>query len=224
MKKTIFLQIICCLILLSCSDKYASLQRLNVAPQILTDKDSMTIREKDYSNYFIAAGFIRITAKDSMAKGMYLSVYDSTNHLEVFYDSTRLTKPVAINQYTVLYIACKDTGVFPLTVKIVDRFEKESIRIIPVRVVANQVPEAVLQVGIVNYAPGMGVYTIDASKSYSAMSRIVHYTFLIDNNETSLVNSSIKTTLYSGIHTIGLMVTDDLGARSALKTDQITIP
>jgi len=224
MKQSFILQFICCLALLSCSDKYASLQRLNVAPQILTDKDSMTIREKDYSNYFAGAGFIRITAKDSMATGMYLSVYDSTNHLEVFYDSTRLTKPVAINQYTVLYIACKDTGVFPLTVKVVDRFEKESIRIIPVRVVANQVPEAVLQVGIVNYAPGMGVYTIDASKSYSAMSRIIHYTFLIDNNETSLVNSSIKTTLYSGIHTIGLMVTDDLGARSALKTELITIP
>jgi hypothetical protein len=224
MKATTLIYLFFSLLLNSCSDKYSSLQRLNVAPQILTDKDSMTIREKDYSNYYTGAGFIRITAKDSMAAGMYLTVYDSTNHLEVFYDSVRLTKPVAINQYTVLYIACKDTGVFPLTVKIVDRLEKESTKIIPVKVVANQLPEAVLQVNPINYAPGVGIYNLDASKSFSAMSRIVHYTFLIDNNETSMVKPSIKTTLYSGIHTIGLSVTDDLGARSMLKTELIVIP
>lgn len=213
----------CLNLFFACSDKYVAMQRMNVSPQILTSKDSMVLRERDYSNYNNGAGFLRITAKDSMATGMYLSLYDSTKHLEVYYDSTRLTTPVAINQYTVVYIACKDTGTYPLTIKIVDRFYKASQRILPVKVVPNQAPEAVLKTSLVELSPGKGVYTIDASKSFSAMSRIIHYTFMIDNNESTLVTPTIKTTFYSGTHVIGLIVTDDLGKKSDLKTETINI-
>lgn len=207
----------------SCSDKYISLQRIDVPPVIVTDKDSMTIRERDFSNYNRGAGFIRVTAKDSLATGMNIKVYDSTGHLQVFYDSAKLVNVLPLNQATVLFIACKDTGYYPLTIEVTDKVQQVGKRVIPVNVVANQIPETRFTMRTLDYGQGRVQYLVDASGSSSKMGRIVSYTYKIDSSESTLFVPTIKTTLYSGEHIIGVVVTDDLGAKSILKTEKITV-
>ena len=179
--KCIANSVICLLLLIAgCTDKYVSLQRVNQPPVILTDKDSLTIREKDYMNHFKGAGFMRITVKDSMAPGMHIIALDSTGTLEVFYDSVRMTKAIPLNQASVIYVASKQVGVFPLSITVIDKLEKTNTKTIPVKVVANTPPVASFKMSPTDYSPGKAQYSIDASGSSSAMSRIVSYTFYID--------------------------------------------
>lgn len=222
--KCIANSVIClCLLLAGCSDKYVSLQRVNQPPVILTDKDSLTIREKDYMNHFKGAGFMRITVKDSMAPGMHIMAVDSTGNLEVFYDSVKMTKALPLNQASVIYVACKQVGEFPLSITVIDKLEKTNTKTIPVKVVANTPPVASFKMSATDYSPGKAQYSIDASASSSPMSRIVTYTFFIDGVQTTLLTPIIKTTFYTGDHTVGVVVTDDLGAKSMQTIKTVTV-
>ncbi len=214
-----------CLILAitGCSDKYESLQRVNQPPVIITDRDSLKIRERDYMNHYQGAGFLRITVKDSMARGMHVIAIDSTGNLEVFYDSVKMTKAIPLNQASVVYVAAKQLGEFPLSITVIDRLDKTNTKTIPVRVVANTPPVAAFIISPTDYSSGKAQYSIDASMSTSEMSRIVSYTFYIDGIPTTLLTPKIKTTFYTGDHTVGVVVTDDLGAKSMQSIKTVTV-
>ena len=215
--------VVALLILTGCSDKYESLQRVNQPPVIITDRDSLKIRERDYMNHFQGAGFLRITVKDSMAPGMHIVAIDSTGNLEVFYDSVKMTKAIPLNQASVIYVASKQVGVFPLSITVIDKLEKTNTKTIPVRVVANTPPVADFRMNPTDYSPGKAQYSIDASMSKSPMSRIITYTFYIDGVATTLLTPTIKTTFYTGDHTVGVVVTDDLGAKSMQTIKTVTV-
>jgi hypothetical protein len=210
--------------LYGCSDKYVAFQRIDVAPNIITDKDSITIRVNDYSNYYKGAGFLKISAVDTLATGDYLNCFDSTGHLEVLQDSTKINGlQIAINQAAILYVGCKDTGTYPLTIQVVDRFGKMSKKTIPVKVISNIAATPVLNTLLIASSSGQALYILDATLSKAPISRIISYSYSIDGSETTLYQSSIKTMLYTGVHEIQLKVYDDLGLCSPTFKTQITV-
>ena len=210
---------------LSCSDKYEHLRRIDAAPILVLSKDSMTIRIKDYSNYFQGAGFLKINVQDTLSPGVYINCIDTTGHLEVLQDSAKINgKYIAINQPAIVFIACKDTGYYPLTVQVFDRFQNSRQRTIMVRVVNDEPPITNLKIQLTESLPGMATYIIDASGSTSKMGRIIMYNYTIGGANSSLFKSSIKVTLYSGTHRIAVTVADDLGILSPICESKIIVP
>lgn len=207
----------------ACSDKYDSFVRIDHPPFIVTDKDTMNIRVKDYSGYFAGMGYIKIAAKDTLATGLFFEAIDTTGHLDVFYDSTKITGPIALNQSAILFVACKDTGIYPLRVRMVDRLDKFSDRTIPVRVLKNEPPVADLQIKTLEALPGKTTLQLDAGTSTSRMSRIVAYTFTINTYSETLLQPLKKVVLYSGQHSISVRAIDDLGAISPLVEKKVYV-
>lgn len=206
-----------------CSDKSDSFLRVSVPPIIETNKDSMNIRIKDYSGYYAGNGLLRISAKDTLAKGLHFFAEDSTGNLEIYYDSATVQGPLPLNQPAWLYVACKSPGLYFLKVSIYDQLGQKSTKRIPVQVWPNEVPVASFRLDLVEQGNGYAVYDI-VSTSTTRMSKIVEYIFFVNNIATPIYQPKMRVTLYSGTNKIGLQVKDDLGLISILKEEQKIIP
>ena len=224
-KNTMFLVVFFSLLLAACSDKYSFLQSKTTATlskAILTDKDTMLIRLKDYSNYS-GGGFIRFAAADTSVAVTSWRFIDSTNHLKVFYDSAMLSAPVVVNQSTIIYIACEDTGRYFLSAILTDRTGAKGVRNIPVHVVLNQPPVPVMKVTVTDSAYGYKTVKVDASSSYVPMGKIEKYLFYVDGAETARFVPTETIVLYLGTHIIGIKVVDDLGFVSVVSEKSVTV-
>ena len=201
------------IVLGGCSDKYTFLQATTssaLTKVILSNKDSMVIRLKDYSNYS-TGGFIRFIAVDSSVAPASWRFIDSSGHLKIFYDSAMLAAPVAVNQYSTIYLACDDTGRYVLSTILTDRSGAKGVKNIPVRVVLNQPPVAVMNLTITDSSYGYKKINLDASRSYVPLGRIEKYLFYVNGVLTSRYLPTETIALYSGSHVIGVKVIDDLG-------------
>jgi hypothetical protein len=202
-----------------CSDKYDSFLRVSVPPIIQTNKDSMNIRIKDYSGYYAGNGLLRISAKDTLAKGLHFTAEDTTGNLEIYYDSATVQGPLPLNQPAWLYIACKSPGLYTLKVSIYDQLGQSSTKRIPVQVWPNEAPVASFRMDLIEQGSGYATYDI-VSTSTTRMSKIVEYIFYVNNIATPIYQSKMRVTLYSGTNKIGLQVKDDLGLTSTIKEEQ----
>ena len=224
-KKISFRVVLFSLILSACSDKYSFLQSKtlgSLSRAILSDKDTMMIRFKDYSNYS-AGGFIRFAAADTSVTVTSWRFVDSTNHLKVYYDSAMLNAPVVVNQSTIIYVACNDTGRYLLSAILTDRTGAKGVKNIPVHVVSNQPPVPLMKVTVVDSASGYKAIKVDASASYVPLGRIEKYLFYVDGAETARYLPTETIVLYSGSHVVGIKVVDDLGFISVVTEKNINV-
>ena len=182
----------------------------------------MTIRISDYSNYS-GGGFIRFTAADSSVAVSGWSFVDSSKNLLVFYDSSRLTQPIAINQQSIVYIACADTGRFTLSAILTDRTGAKGLKNIPVRVVPRQPAVPILTISVIDSSQGQLILKVDASLSFEPLARLVKYIISVNGVPNARYTPVQTIAHYSGKHTIGLQVVDDLGNVSDLVTKQYTV-
>jgi len=198
-------------LLFSCSNKYDALRNTDKAPVILTDKDSLNVRYKDYSNFNLGAGYLKINLQNNFFVGLNLTFIDSLNIFKVFYEGKLLTLPLAVNQYSIIFVSCEKIGQYPFIIKCVDAFGNASTKIIIVNSVDDVPPVANLSLF---ESTGTSVYTLDGSLSSSPKSSIVTYNFYIDNYLVTSKLSKVDYQFYSGTHTVSLIVVDDLGKAS----------
>jgi hypothetical protein len=224
-KKTVLSTALAIFCFSACSDKYSVMQSkttVTLTKAILTDKDTMLIRRKDYSNYS-AGGFIYFSAADTAVNVASWRFIDSTDHLKVFYDSAMLPAPVVVNQATIIYVASEDTGRFMLTAILTDRTGAKGVRNIPVHVVLNQPPVPSLKIKVLDAGNGYKKIFVDGSASFVPMGKITKYLFYVDGAETGRYLPTETIFLYSGSHTIGLKVVDDLGVISVVSEQNIIV-
>lgn len=186
---------------------------------ISTDKDSIVIRVNDMFNSYKNAGFIKITATKGSLNPQNLSITDSTNTLLFFNDSTQvhgtylnISKPVTI------YVASEKKGKYIMNIKVLDIIGKPSYKSIPVNVIENIRPNAYF-----NVTQNNTLITIDASASNSKYGQIRTYNYIIDGINNIKTSPIFTKSLAPGLHTISLIVIDDLGIESLITTKYITI-
>lgn len=209
--------------LVSCSDKYESFRNMATTPKIITDKDTMTIRVKDYFNYSPGKGFLEITFKDSISKGMNFEFQSLGNTLTVLYDGVIVNQPVPVNQYTSIYIGAEKIGIYPLTIFVINNFDVKTTKTILVKVIDGVLPVSNLNVTLIESTPTFAICSLDASLSSSLTSKIVLYKFYIDKYLVTSKKSSLSYNLPSGIHKIGVITVDDLGKQSIISELSINI-
>ena len=207
----------------SCSNKYESFRNIATTPKIITDKDTMTIRIKDYYNYSPGLGFLKITFKDSISKGMNFEFESLGNNLIVLYDGVMVNQPVPVNQYTSIYIGSEKIGIYPLTIRVINNFDIKTTKTILVKVIDGVIPVANLTATIIESSPTFAICSFDASLSSSPTSKIVLYKFYIDKHLVTSKKNTISYNLPLGTHKIGLITIDDLGKQSIITEISINI-
>lgn len=212
-----------------CSDKYASLVAAAPEPRLFFDRDTIVVREKDYS--FAASAlnpFIKLYAVPSPPQ-MHLSFTDSSGRVRFMYRSARMEdgKPIVVaGDSTLLFCACDTAGWYAVDVYLTDHLGKTASRQLMIRCIANERPVAGLTVSFLDSSLEQSWrYRLDASASGKPYGLIRSYLFAVDGVAIHSFSSFINVTFHQrGEHSVSLSVSDDLGAVSDTLTQKILIP
>jgi hypothetical protein len=198
--------------LFACSKQYETVTSSSVAPSVAFDKDTLKIRVNDLYNTNNNASYLTIHAVETTNPAAYTKVIDSTGTFKVFLDGKNiLNQAIDVANKVKLFVSGSKEGLHILNFNTYDRFGQYSTKSLIVNVVPNIAPTGIFTYKIINQT-----IQIDASTSYSLNGKIIKYSYYFDGIEYTIASSNYTKTLTPGLHEVGLVVTDDLGAPSII--------
>lgn len=221
-----------CLLMLmlmgACSDKYQSI--LDAAPkqELSFSKDSVQIRERDYTNILYSGnGQLTIYCRDANRQ-LNLMREDTSTLVHLLYRGEDIVpgKSLPLADSLQVFISADRPGLYHLQFYLTDRLGRIIARQLPVRVLASQpaTPDFFYrmeeQTQLQNWP-----YQFNASLSHKPDGIITRYHYSINGQMIDSRDPVIKWIFRSkGEHVVGLSVTDDLAQLSATVYKKIMIP
>jgi uncharacterized lipoprotein YajG len=223
-----FLSIMSVLIFLSaCSDKYKSLYESAPKPALSFNKDTITIREKDYRNInWTNNGRLTINCADqSHQLNLQFSDTSSKVHFNFRGDSLISGQPILVMDKVEMFVSCDTVGIYGLDFKLTDQLGKITQKQLIVKCLANQKAKAsFFYVPLENSQLQSWGYVFDASNSQKPDGIITAYHYSINGQAVTTNLPVMNWTFHAkGTHNVNLYVTDDLGKNSDMFYKQITI-
>jgi hypothetical protein len=215
------------IVLFACSDKYQSLYNSAPSPGLSFNKDSVVIREKDYTNVNQTNHGILTFYCKSPNNQLNIQLTESTGKVHLMYRGTDIlnTGVLLVMDSISVFCTADTAGIYAIDCQLTDRLGKVSDRQITVRAIANQkaIPDFYdyLLDGSITQS---WVYQFNASATQKPDGIITTYHFLINGQEMLSSSPFFTWTFHSnGAQDIGLYVTDDLGQHSDTIHKQLLI-
>ncbi|MES2328210.1 MAG: PKD domain-containing protein [Bacteroidota bacterium] len=220
--------IVCVLLLAGCSDKYESLYNSAPAPGLSFNKDTVAIREKDYTNVNRSDNGRLVFYCKSPNTDLNLQLTDTSGKVHVKYRGEDVMNkgPLPVIDSVVVFCAGDTAGVYSIDCLLTDRLGKVSEKQLIIKCFSNQpATPSFFFIPIDNNQPQNWPYVFDASLSHKDNGNIVSYHYSI-NGQPIITNSPVMNYTFHarGTHDIGLFVTDDLGLNSDTIHHQLIIP
>lgn len=213
---------------LACSDKYRAVVDSAPVPQILFNKDTISIREKDETNILHTDhGNLTIYIKE-VGHQLNLIREDTNSAVHIMYRGEDILpgRSLPVTDSIQVFISADSPGDFTLAFTLTDRLGRIITRYLPVRVLANQAATPVFFYR--QEAPAQlqsWPYQLNASLSADPDGSIMQYHFLINGQLVDSRDPAIRWVFRAkGEQVVGLYVTDDLGLSSATVYQKIMIP
>lgn len=214
-------------LLSACSNKYESIVNSAPAPGLSFNKDTISIREKDYSNINWTNNGRLTFYCSSPNHELNLQLSDTSGKVHILYRGDDLINksPLPVIDSVMVFCNCDEPGIYSVDCLLTDRLGKVSQKQIIVRCLSNQPARpSFLFSALDTYQLQSWPYRFDASLSQKPDGIITTYHFSINGQP---VVSSIPVMDYvfhaKGTHDVGLFVTDDLGKNSDTIHQQILI-
>ena len=201
-----------------CSDKYESLYNSAPSPGISFSKDSVLIREKDYTD-LNQSNNGRLTFYCKSANNqMNIQFTDTGNKVHIMYRGVDLVNTGALPVMDSILVFCTaDTiGIYAIDCLLTDRLGKVAQKQLIVHSLANQSIQPNFFFFLTdNSITQSWVYQFNASGTQKPDGVIMAYHFLINGQEFISSTPFFTWTFHAnGMQDIGLYVTDDLGKNS----------
>lgn len=226
MKSWIYLLML--VLLGACSDKYQSI--LDAAPkqELSFSKDSVHIRERDYTNILYSGnGQLTIYCKD-VNHQLNLVRDDTSISVHLLYRGEDIVpgKSLPVADSLQLFISADRPGMYHLKFYLTDRLGRVITQQLPVRVFVNQpaTPDFFYRMEEQTQLQSWPCQ-FNASLSQKTDGIITHYHYSINGQPIDSRDPVIRWVFRAkGEHVVGLSVTDDLGQPSATVYKKIMIP
>ncbi len=212
----------------ACSNKYESVLNSAPKPELGFSKDTVRIREKDYTNVrYTNNGRLTIYCSES-GHELNLQLEDTSSRVHVIYRGAEITSGASlpVMDSIVVFINADEAGMYALDFYLSDRLGKTAKKTLLVQCSTNQQPIAsFFFVAVTPATLQSWPYVFDASLSGKPDGVITAYHFTINGQAVDTNQPVMNWTFHAkGEHTIELYVTDDLGKNSEVFTKKITIP
>jgi hypothetical protein len=225
----IFLALCCLSLFSSCSDKYNSLYDAAVPPLLSFNKDTMHIREKDYSGII---GWVNpILWMHSIPSLPQLNIFysDTSGKVHFTYRGTPMqdSKPIIVaGDSTSLWCSCDTAGVYRVDFYLTDQLGKISYRPFIVNCLANDKAKPDLFLELVDSSSlGNWYYRFDATKTEKKYGRLAGFYFTVNGSPVFSRTAVLDWVFHNrGEQLISLYVVDDLGLHSDTITQKTFIP
>jgi hypothetical protein len=209
-----------CLILFfcSCSNKYESVLNSAPKPSILFNKDTLRIREKDYTNINRTDNGTLTLYCPNAGHQLNIVLSDTSGKVHFFYRGGRIQngQPLIAMDSVQLFATCDTAGIYPVDFLLTDQLGRIDQRTLVVKCAPNQKANpSFFYVAEPNEQQQSWSYLFEGSISNDPDGSIVSYTYSINGQLISTNQPSLHFTFHAkGEHTIGLFVIDDLGLHS----------
>lgn len=224
MKKQIVFVIL--IVLGACSNKYESLYNSAPPPGLSFNKDTINIREKDYSNINLTdngkLSFFCISPNTSLN----LQLSDTGSKVHIMYRGEDVINkgPLPVMDSVVVFCACDTPGVYAIDCLLTDRLGKVSEKQLIVHCYANRPAKASFFYTLLGKSPQNWFYRFNASLSQKTDGIITAWYFSVNGQQVTTAQPVMDWVFHAtGPHDIGLYVTDDLGMNSDTIHKQIII-
>lgn len=213
---------------IGCSDKYKSLFDAAPAPLLLFDKDTISIREKDYFNINASNKGLFNFRCNAASHQLNLTLSDSSGKVHFEYKGGRIpnNQPLLISSDSfLLFCNCDTVGKYPVKFYLSDQLGKMSSRPILVDCAANKKAIPVFSYTTLDTTFENWKFRFDASASSKADGVIQYYHFSI-NGIPFVTNIPVVEWVFhsKALYTISLYVSDDLNLNSDTITKTLLIP
>jgi hypothetical protein len=226
MKKQIAFVIL--VILGACSDKYESLYNSAPQPGLGFNKDTVVIREKDYTNVNRSDNGRLVFYCSSPNTDLNLQLSDTSRKIHIMYRGEDVVNkgPLPVIDSVVVFCAADTAGLYSIDCLLTDRLGKVSEKQLIVKCFANMSASAsFFFVALGSTQLQNWPYVIDGSLSHKDYGVIVSYHYSINGQAIITTTPVMNYTFHArGTHDIGLFVIDDLGLSSDTIHHQLIIP
>lgn len=214
-------------ILGACSDKYESLYMSAPPPGLSFNKDSVRVREKDYTNINHSDNGRVVFYCSSPNTDLNLQLSDTSGKVHILYRGEDVMNkgPLPVIDSVVVFCTGDTAGLYSVDCLLTDKLGKVSEKQMIVKCFANQPAKAsFFFIPLDNNQLQNWPYVFDASLSHKDNGVIVSYHYSI-NGQPIVTNTSTMNYIFHarGTHDIGLFVTDDLGLNSDTVHHQLII-
>ena len=210
--------LICLIVLSACSNKYESLYKSALPPGLRFNKDTVSIREKDYANINWTDNGRLSFYCGSPNNQLNLQLSDTSGNVHVMYrgDDVLNKGLLPVMDSILVFCTCDTAGVYAVDCLLTDRLGKVSEKQLIINCSPNQMPIAIFSyIALDNNQFQNWSYHFDASLSSDPDGIIREYHFSIDGQPIVTTTPFMDWTIHAaGTHAIGLYVTDDLGRNS----------
>lgn len=216
-------------IAVGCSDKYQSLYDAAKAPVLAFSKDTMRIREKDYTNINGWVNPVLWMHSIPSMEQLNISYSDTSGKVHFSYRGVAMEagkQIIVAGDSTSLFCDCDTAGLYSVDFYLTDQLGKVSYRPFIVDCLANDraVPDLFIEFVDSSQADNW-YYRFDATKTEKKYGKITGYYYGVNGqvfyNATAVANWVFHS---HGEQTVSLYVTDDLGLHSDTLTKKIIIP
>lgn len=225
MKQWIYLLIL--VLVGACSDKYQSILDAAPSQELSFSKDSVQIREKDYSNILYSTnGQLTLYCKDVIHQ-LNLVRDDTSTSVHLLYRGEDIVpgKSLPVADSLQVFISADRPGMYQLRFYLTDRLGRVISQQLPVRVLTNQpaTPDFFYRMEAQAQLQSWP-FQFNASLSHKPDGIITRYHYSINGQAIDSRDPVIRWIFRSkGEHVVGLSVTDDLGQPSATVYKKIMI-
>lgn len=214
-------------ILGACSNKYESVVNSAPKPELGFNRDTVRIREKDYTNVRNTNnGRVTIYCSEP-GHSFTLQREDTSSRVHVMYRGNEITSGASlpVMDSIVVFINADTSGLYALDFYLTDRLGKTAKKKLMVSCWPNQQAVATFFYTALGPTTQSWPYQFNASLSGKPDGMITVYHFSIYGQAVDTYQPILNWTFHAkGEYTIGLYVTDDLGKNSETFTQKITIP
>ena len=225
MKKQLLIYVL--ILLSACSDKYQSLYESAPKPALSFNKDTITIREKDYRNInWTNNGKLTLYCGDQTHQlNIQFSDTSGKVHFNYLGDSLISGQPVLVMDSITVFVSCDTAGIYGIDFILIDQLGKITQKQLVVKCLGNQKAIAsFFYMPLENNQLQSWNYVFDASNSAKTDGIITAYHYSINGQAVTTNQKVMYWTFHAkGTHTVNLYVTDDLGKNSDMFYKQITI-
>jgi hypothetical protein len=219
--------IISFLFLAACSNKYESIYNSAPAPGLTFNKDTVNIREKDYSNInWTDKGRLTFFCS-SPNHELNLQLSDTSGKVHILYRGDDLINksPLPVMDSIAVFCSCDTPGIYTVDCLLTDRLGKVGERQLIIHCLENQAAKPSFFYTLLDKSQMQNwFYRFDASLSQKPDGIITAYHFLINGQKVTTSQPVMDWFFHAtGPQDIGLYVTDDLGKNSDTIHKQITI-
>jgi hypothetical protein len=213
--------------LAACSNKYESIYNSAPPPGLSFNKDTVSIREKDYSNINWTDNGRLSFFCSSPNHELNLQLSDTSGKVHIMYRGDDLINksPLPVMDSIVVFCSCDTPGIYPVDCLLTDRLGKVSEKQLIIHCMSDKpaIP-SFFYILLDNSQMQNWFYRFDASLSQKSDGIITAYHFSF-NGQPVVTNKPVMDWFFhaKGTHDVGLYVTDDLGKNSDTIHKQITI-